>query len=81
MDKEAFLHDGHLHAMHEGHWDEARIDVSEQNPGECRQVSCAADHTTAPAIPHGDHEDVLIEGRLHRVHAGHCDDHGPVMVA
>jgi hypothetical protein len=24
--------------------------------------------------------DYLVDGRLHHVHDGHCDDHGPVTV-
>lgn len=31
-----------------------------------------------PAVPHGDHIDYLVNGRLHHVHGDHCDDHGPV---
>jgi hypothetical protein len=31
-------------------------------------------------VPHGDHHDYLIDGRLHHPHGDHCDDHGPVTV-
>jgi hypothetical protein len=31
-------------------------------------------------LPHGDHVDYLVGGRLHHPHEGHCDDHGPVDV-
>lgn len=81
LDKEAFLHDGHLHQHHSGHWDETRIDVTAQNPAECRQTACTEDHTAHPDVPHGDHVDRLINGRLHHDHAGHCDDHGTVKIA
>ncbi|MBC7542243.1 MAG: hypothetical protein H7338_05890 [Candidatus Sericytochromatia bacterium] len=81
LDKEAFLHDGHLHLAHGGHWDETQIDVTSQNPTECRQTACVKNHTDYPAVPHGDHVDHLINGRLHRQHAGHCDDHGAVKIA
>jgi hypothetical protein len=80
LDKEAFLHDGHLHAHHQGHWDETRIDVSAENPDACRHVPCAFDHGVAQAVPHGDHQDILVEGRLHHLHTDHCDDHGPLIV-
>jgi hypothetical protein len=31
-------------------------------------------------VPHGDHLDFLVNGRLHHLHGDHCDDHGPVDV-
>jgi hypothetical protein len=32
-------------------------------------------------VPHGDHVDYLVNGRLHHPHDGHCDDHGPLALA
>jgi hypothetical protein len=32
-------------------------------------------------VPHGDHTDYVVNGHLHHVHQGHCDDHGRVDVA
>jgi hypothetical protein len=32
-------------------------------------------------VPHGDHVDYLVGGRLHHPHGDHCDDHGAVQVA
>ena len=32
------------------------------------------------AVPHGNHIDFLVNGRLHHPHGDHCDDHGPVEV-
>jgi hypothetical protein len=29
-------------------------------------------------VPHGDHIDYLVNGRLHHPHGNHCDDHGPL---
>jgi hypothetical protein len=75
-----YLHDGHLHHMHEGHWDEDTIAVSTQNPDRCEPTTCAGHHADAPMLPHGDHVDRLVNGRLHHEHKGHCDDHGPVTV-
>jgi hypothetical protein len=31
-------------------------------------------------VPHGDHFDYLVDGRLHHRHGDHCDDHGPITV-
>lgn len=76
-----YVHDGHLHHEHNGHWDECKIEVSEQNPEECAPMSCGCDHggdCGHEMVPHGDHMDYLVNGRLHHVHGDHCDDHGPV---
>jgi hypothetical protein len=32
-------------------------------------------------VPHGDHVDYLVDGRLHHVHGQHCDDHGALTLA
>ena len=32
------------------------------------------------AVPHGDHVDYIVNGRLHHQHGDHCDDHGPVEI-
>ena len=83
-----YLHDGHLHHSHEGHYDEHSIDVSERNPNMCNPIdekSCEKEHKHGhdcghEAIPHGDHTDYIVNGRLHHPHNGHCDDHGPIEV-
>lgn len=33
-----------------------------------------------PFILHDGHIDYIVDGRLHHVHGGHCDDHGPVYI-
>ena len=83
-----YLHDGHLHHPHEDHYDEHVIEVSSENPDGCHPVhDCSqSGHVHGPgcgheAIPHGDHVDYIVNGRLHHVHDGHCDDHGPVELA
>jgi hypothetical protein len=81
LDKEAFLHDGHLHRAHGGHWDETTVEVSAANPDECHPTPCVDDHQTFPAVPHGEHVDHIVNGRLHHMHGGHCDDHGEVHIA
>ncbi|TLU64663.1 hypothetical protein FE810_11295 [Thalassotalea litorea] len=82
-----YIHDGHLHCPHGDHYDEHNIEVSEQNPDGCHPMDCGCEsgHVHGPdcgheAVPHGDHIDYLVNGRLHHVHNGHCDDHGPVEV-
>ena len=84
-----YLHDGHLHHMHGDHVDEHVIEISEKNPDHCTpNYQCTghdADHVHGPdcgheAVPHGDHIDYLVDGRLHHPHNGHCDDHGPVEI-
>jgi ABC-type branched-subunit amino acid transport system ATPase component len=32
------------------------------------------------SIPHGDHMDYVVSGRLHHPLRDHCDDHGPVQL-
>jgi hypothetical protein len=80
-----YLHDGHLHHMHEDHVDEHVIPVNTTNPVQCTpQIRCTHQHGPAcehEAVPHGDHVDYLVSGRLHHPHGDHCDDHGPVQLA
>ncbi len=85
-----YLHDGHLHNIHGDHIDEHTIAVDATNPVQCtpshRCTGHAANHVHGPScghpsVPHGDHTDYLVEGHLHHVHSGHCDDHGPLRVA
>ena len=80
-----YLHDGHLHHPHEDHYDEHIIEVSDVNPDKCSPTYTCEDHTHGPncgheIVPHGDHIDYLVDGRLHHVHDDHCDDHGPVEI-
>ena len=78
-----YLHDGHLHHVHGDDVDEHVIAVSAANPDGCSVKADCGGHVHGPgcgheAVPHGDHTDYLVDGRLHHVHAGHCDDHGPL---
>lgn len=80
-----YLHDGHLHHEHNGHYDEHRLEVNETNPDGCHPLHGCANHVHGPgcgheAVPHGDHVDYIVNGRLHHQHGDHCDDHGPVEV-
>jgi len=83
-----FLHDGHLHHPHGDHVDEHAVDVSAANPDGHTEPAGGhdADHVRGPgcghdAVPHDDHTDFLVDGRLHHPHDDHCDDHGAVDLA
>jgi hypothetical protein len=76
-----YIHDGHIHHVEGSHVDEHRIEVSAINPEVCKPMDCQGSNIhagKAEKIPHGDHIDFLVNGRLHHVHDGHCDDHGPI---
>lgn len=77
-----YLHDGHLHHPHEGHYDEHVLEISATNPNQCVPIPCQCGHQGCghEAVPHGDHIDYLVDGRLHHPHGDHCDDHGPLVV-
>lgn len=80
-----YLHDGHLHHPYHDHVDEHVIDVTEANPTGHTEPTGGHDggHEHGPGcghevVPHDDHVDYLVDGRLHHPHDDHCDDHGPV---
>ncbi len=83
-----YLHDGHLEHPEGDHVEEHVIEVSAENPDGCTQPCRGHDatHVHGPgcgheAVPHGDHVDYLVDGRLHHPHGNHCDDHGKVELA
>jgi hypothetical protein len=81
-----YLHDGHMHHMHGDHVDEHQLPVNTTNPEHCTLDTRCSGHVHGPgcgheAIPHGEHVDYLVNGRLHHPHGDHCDDHGPVRLA
>lgn len=86
-----YLHDGHLHHVSHGKVHEHVLPVSAANPAGCHPVKPTitpahdSKHVHGPGcghepVPHGDHVDYLVNGRLHHPHGDHCDDHGPVEV-
>ncbi len=80
-----YLHDGKLHHPHGDHCDIHTLNVSDTNPDTCSVTHDCENHTHGPncgheAVQHGDHTDYIVNGRLHHVHEGHCDDHGPIEV-
>lgn len=80
-DHSDYLHDGHLHAPHEGHADEHRLEVSRSRPCACAPVECECRHAPGgphEAVPHGDHVDFMVGDALHHPHGDHCDLHGRV---
>ncbi|CAB4342149.1 unannotated protein [freshwater metagenome] len=81
-----FIHDGHLHQPHGDHVDEHSLPVDEQLPDACNRAHDCGEHVHGPdcgheAVPHGEHTDYLVDGRLHHPHEDHCDDHGGLDLA
>lgn len=84
-----YLHDGHLHRPKaDGTVEDHVLPVTAENPDGC-SADGACEHSDGhvhgpgcghEAVPHGDHVDYLVAGRLHHPHGDHCDDHGPVTV-
>ena len=78
-----YVHDGHLHHEKGGEWVHCSIPISEENPNECKPMNCGCNHEKDcghEMVPHGDHMDYLVNGKLHHVHGDHCDDHGRVEI-
>jgi hypothetical protein len=82
-----YLSDGHLQHMDGNRAVEHVIAVDAEHPDGCTTHASghSADHVHGPgcgheAVPHGDHVDYLVDGRLHHQHGDHCDDHGPLEV-
>ncbi len=84
-----YLSGGQLHHLHGGCTEAHVLDVNEKNPDRCTPENGHGgherDHVHGPgcgheAVPHGDHIDYLVDGRLHHQHGDHCDDHGPLDV-
>ena len=84
-----YLDHGHLHHVNGEHIEEHIVEVSEMNPDRCSPQHRADGHTSThrhgpdcghEAVPHGNHIDYLVDGRLHNPHGDHCDDHGPLTV-
>src|ERR1051326_3903474 len=69
-----YLDAGHLHHMHGSHVDDHVIAVSAANPNQCTPGFAVQEHVAHhvhgpdcghPGVPHGDHEDYLVDGHLH----------------
>jgi hypothetical protein len=84
-----YLQDGHLLHQEQDHIDDHVVEISDQNPDRCTSEQRATGHDRAhqhgpgcghEMVPHGDHIDYLVDGRLHHPHGDHCDDHGPLEV-
>jgi hypothetical protein len=72
--------------VHGDHVDEHVLSVNATNPAEHTSGTKCSNHAHGPncgheAVPHGDHVDYLVNGRLHHPHGDHCDDHGSVQLA
>ena len=84
-----YLDHGHLQHVGDNRTEEHVIEVTETNPDRCSPEHRARGHELThqhgpncghEAVPHGDHIDYLVNGRLHHPHGDHCDDHGPLSV-
>src|ERR1700755_446738 len=69
-----YLHDGHLHHQKGDEVEEHVIEVTTQNPDRCTPENGHKGHEQGhvhgpgcghEAVPHGDHVDYLVDGRLH----------------
>jgi len=83
-----YVHDGHLHHQSGGRVYEHQLEVVGSQPSSCtpgfrdghdRGHKHGAGCGHEP-VPHGDHTDYIVEGRLHHAHGDHCDDHGAVRI-
>jgi hypothetical protein len=84
-----YLEDGHLYHLKGDRIEEHVLEVTADNPRRCGPEHRASGHNAAhqhgpgcghEAVPHGDHVDYLVDGRLHHPHGDHCDDHGPLTI-
>jgi hypothetical protein len=85
-----YLHEGHLHHSHADHVDEHVIAIDAKHPASAK----AADHNCGghpqghkhgpgcghEAVPHGDHQDYLVNGHLHHPESNGCSNHGSLEV-
>ena len=85
-----YVHDGHLHYQNGSTVEEHAIPIGKTNPAACTPDHQCSGHDQShhhgpgcghAAVPHGDHTDYVVQGHLHHVHAGHCDDHGAVTLS
>ncbi|MDN6100410.1 MAG: hypothetical protein L0K64_09990, partial [Corynebacterium flavescens] len=68
-----YVHDGHIHREHEGHWDECETSahtLAEDHGDHVHGLGCG--HV---AVPHGDHVDYIHHGHRHAADHGHYDEH------
>lgn len=84
-----YLDHGHLEHVEDGHTQQHVLEISSANPDRCDPKHRASGHNDEhrhgpgcghEAVPHGDHIDYLVDGRLHHPHGDHCDDHGLLTV-
>jgi hypothetical protein len=84
-----YLDNGRLLHKEAGRVEEHVIAVSAKNPDRCEaafRIEAIPGHKHGPncgheAVPHGDHVDYLVDGRLQHPHGDHIDDHGPLSLA
>ena len=60
--------------------DNLTVPVTRTNPTGHSTVTYSGDFDDQPVIPHGNHMDVIVKGRLLHKHGRHYDDHGPITI-
>jgi hypothetical protein len=80
-----YIHDGHLHAEHAGHFDNhgpERMDKTTRKTASAEHL-IASDHKHKhgkkcghEVVKHGDHVEYLHDGQYHAKHGTHYDQHG-----
>lgn len=54
----------------------ANVCAFEKSLHQCEEDHRHMEHCGHEMVPHEDHMDFLVDGRLHHPHGKHCDDHG-----
>ncbi len=67
-----YLHDGHVHRAHDGHWDECSGDVHLAHDEHDHAHGEDCGHAS---VDHGDHIDYVHDGHRHAAHGDHWDEH------
>ena len=71
-DQVDYVHDGHLHREHAGHYDECEPAAHTEHGSHDHVHGEGCGHV---AVPHGDHVDYVHDGHRHAPHDGHYDEH------
>jgi flagellar basal body rod protein FlgF len=71
-DRVDYVHDGHLHRQHNGHYDECEPAGHAVHEDHDHVHGDGCGHV---AVPHGDHVDYVHDGCRHASHGEHYDEH------
>ncbi len=67
-----YVHDGHVHVEHDGHWDECGDDDHSPHGAHGHSHGLDCGHV---GIPHEGHVDYVHDGHRHTKHDDHYDEH------